>query len=293
MLKRFVAMTILVSSLAVAEVVVTDDSGATVRLARPAQRIVTLAPHLAETVFAAGAGEKLVGTVEFSDFPEAVKKVPLVGGYSRIDLEAVAALRPDLVIVWRSGNIPAHVDKLRALGLPIYVSEPERIEDVATEIERLGVLAGTGDVAKAAAALYRQRLAGLQQRYSSRPTVRTFYQVWKQPLITVGGQQIISSVIQLCGGENVFAALASMAPTVTVEAVIAADPEAIIASGMDAARPEWLDDWKRWASITAVARGNLFFVRPELLQRHTPRLLEGAERLCQHLETARTRRPHG
>ena len=292
MLKRFVAMTILVSSLAAAEVVVTDDSGATVRLARPAQRIVTLAPHLAETVFAAGAGEKLVGTVEFSDFPEAVKKVPLVGGYSRIDLEAVAALRPDLVIVWRSGNIPAHVDKLRALGLPIYVSEPERIEDVATEIERLGVLAGTGDVAKAAAALYRQRLAGLQQRYSSRPTIRTFYQVWKQPLITVGGQQIISSVIHLCGGENVFAALSSMAPTVSVEAVIAADPEAIIASGMDAARPEWLDDWKRWASITAVARGNLFFVRPELLQRHTPRLLEGAERLCQHLETARTRRPH-
>ncbi|MEO8410417.1 MAG: cobalamin-binding protein [Propionivibrio sp.] len=295
MLNRILAAALLISAfgLATAEVAVKDDSGAVVRLERPAQRIVTLAPHLAETVFAAGAGEKLVGTVEFSDFPEAAKKVPRVGGYSRLDLEAVAVLKPDLVIAWQSGNIPAHVAKLRALGLPIYLSQPDRIEDIAGEIERIGVLAGTEVVSRAAADRYRHRLAALQKRYSGRPTVRTFYQVWKQPLITIGGQQIISSVIRLCGGENVFAALDSMAPTVTVEAVIAADPAAIVASGMDAARPEWLDDWKRWASITAVARDNLFFVPPGLIQRHTPRLLDGAERLCEHLETARSRRPPG
>jgi iron complex transport system substrate-binding protein len=121
--------------------------------------------------------------------------------------------------------------------------------------------------------------------------VRTFYQIWKQPLMTVGGKQIISDVIQLCGGENVFATLDGMAPTVTVEAVMAANPEAIVASGMDEARPEWLDDWQRWTSISAVTRGNLFFVPPDLIQRHTPRLLEGAERLCLHLEAARSRRP--
>ena len=274
-----------------AEVAVKDDTGATIRLAQPAQRIITLAPHLAETVFAAGAGDKLVGVVEYSDFPEAVKTIPHVGGYSRLDLEAVTALKPDLIIAWQSGNVPAHIDKLRALGFPIYVSQPNRLEDVAAEIERLGVLAGTSRVGNAAAASYRERLAGLQKRYSQRATVRTFYQVWKQPLSTIGGKQIISSVIRLCGGENVFEKLDTMAPTVTVEAVIATNPEAIIASGMDQARPEWLDDWKRWTSITAIARDNLFFVPPQLIQRHTPRLLDGTEMLCQQLETARNRRP--
>ena len=276
-----------------AEVVVKDDTGATVRLTQPAKRIVTLAPHLAETLFAAGAGEKLVGVVEFSDFPEAVKALPHVGGYSRLDLEAVAALKPDLIIAWLSGNAPAHVDKLRSLGFPVYVSQPNRLDDVATEVERLGVLAGTSRVGNATATAYRERLAALKKRYAGRPNVRTFYQVWKQPLSTIGGKQIISSVIRLCGGENVFEKLETMAPTVTVEAVIATNPEAIIASGMDQARPEWLDDWKRWTSLTAVARDNLFFVQPQLIQRHTPRLLDGAEMLCQHLENARSRRPRG
>ena len=273
-----------------AEVSVVDDSGATLRLAQPAQRIVTLAPHLAETVFAAGAGDKLVGTVEFSDFPEAVRKIRKVGGYSRLDLEAIAALRPDLIVGWSSGNAPAHLEKLRALGFPVYISQPDQIGDVANEIERLGILAGTEKAAQATATRFRERLTNLQKRYSSRPAVRTFYQIWKEPLMTIGGKQIISDVVRLCGGENVFAQLETMAPTVTVEAVIAANPEAIVASGMNAARPEWLDDWKRWTSITAVARDNLFFVPPELIQRHTPRLLDGAERLCRHLETARRRR---
>ena len=274
-----------------AEVEVKDDSGATIRLAQPARRIVTLAPHLVETVFAAGAGDKLAGTVEYSDFPAAAKKIRRVGGYSRLDLEAIAALKPDLIVAWQSGNAPAHVEKLRALGFTIYVSQPNRIEDIASEIERIGVLAGTRAQADPAAKRFRDRLAGLQQRYSQRPPVRTFYQIWKQPLMTVGGQQIISSVIRLCGGDNVFESLDTMAPTVTVEAVIAANPEAIVASGMGESRPEWLDDWKRWTSITAVARDNLFFVQPDLIQRHTPRLLDGAERLCQHLETTRSRRP--
>ncbi|MBL0207459.1 MAG: cobalamin-binding protein [Propionivibrio sp.] len=280
-------------SLSYADVVVRDDTGALVRLARPAQRIVTLAPHLVETLFAAGGGEKLIGTVEFSNYPEAAKTIKRVGSYASFDLETVLALKPDLVIGWRSGNVPASLDKLRALGFPVYVSQVERIEDVPAEIERFGVLAGSSEIGNAAAKRFRERFAGLQQRYSSRPQVRTFYQIWKQPLMTVGGKQIISSVIRLCGGENVFEAVETLAPTVTIEAVIAANPEAIVASGMGESRPEWLDDWKRWTSITAVARDNLFFIHPDLIQRHTPRLLDGAERLCQQLETARGRRPHG
>ena len=276
---------------ALAEVSVVDDSGTTIRLAQPAKRIVSLAPHLTETLFAAGAGERIVGTVEYSEYPPAARRIARVGGYSRIDLERVVALQPDLIIAWQSGNVAAHIDRLRGLGAPIYLSQPNQLADVAGEIERFGVLAGSSAVANRAAESFRERLAGLQKRYSKRPPVPTFYQIWKQPLMTVGRRQIISDVIHLCGGENVFGQLEAMAPTVDVEAVIAANPEAIVASGMDEARPEWLDDWRRWTTLTAVARGNLFFVPPDLIQRHTPRLLEGAERLCQHLETARSRRP--
>ncbi|MFB0936329.1 MAG: cobalamin-binding protein [Propionivibrio sp.] len=287
---KAIVVAMLLSGSVAAEVSVVDDTGATIRLARPARRIVTLAPHLVETLFAAGAGDKLVGTVEYSDFPDAAKKVAKVGGYSRFDLEAVVALKPDLIIAWHSGNAPANIDKLRSFGFPIYVSQPNRIEDVASEIERMGRLAGTEKVAGAAAQEFRTRLTDLQKRNGQKPVVRTFYQIWKQPLSTVGGKQIISSVIRLCGGENVFGNLDALAPVVTVEAVVAANPEAIVASGMGESRPDWLDDWKRWPAINAVARNNLFFVPPELIQRHTPRLLDGAEQLCRHLDTSRGRR---
>lgn len=274
-----------------AEVSVRDDLGNTVRLANPAQRIVSLSPHTTETLFAAGAGSRVVGTVDYSDYPEAAKKIPRVGGYSAFDLEAVVKHKPDLIVAWYSGNAPAHVDKLKAMGFPIYVSQPNRIEDVAGEIERLGQLAGSTATAQAAARAFRERLASLTARYSKRPVVRTFYQIWKEPLMTIGKDQIISDAVRLCGGDNVFGKLETMAPRVTVEAVIAANPEIIVASGMGDSRPEWLDDWKRWTTIEAVKRDNLFFVQPELLQRHTPRILDGTERLCEHLETARSRRP--
>lgn len=274
---------------AIAEVAVRDDTGRTVRLAQPARRIVSLAPHVTENLYAAGAGGGLVGTVEYSDHPEAARRLPRVGGYSQVDLEAVAALRPDLVVGWESGNSGAQLERIRALGVPLYVSQPNRIEDVAAEIERLGALAGSS-AASAVAAHFRERLAALRSRYGSRPRVRTFYQIWNQPLMTVGGKQIISHAIDLCGGENVFGALEPMAVPVTVEAVIAADPETIVASGMGEARPEWLGEWRRWKKLAAVARDNLYFVPPELIQRHTVRFLEGTERLCEHLERARARR---
>ena len=273
-----------------ADVSVKDDIGNTVKLAQPAKRIVSLAPHMTETLFAAGAGAQIVGTVDYSDYPEAARKIQRVGGYSRFDLEAVAALKPDLIVGWQSGNAAAHLDKFKSLGYTMYISQPNRIDDVASEIERLGVLAGTNAVAIAEAKRFRDRLAELRGKYAGKASVRTFYQIWKQPLMTIGKNQIISDVIRLCSGENVFGTLEQMAPTVSVEAVIAANPEAIIASGMGDSRPEWLDDWKRWTSIEAVKRDNLFFVPPELIQRHTPRLLDGTERLCQHLETVRGRR---
>jgi iron complex transport system substrate-binding protein len=274
-----------------AEIVVNDATGATIRLDAPARRIVTLAPHLAETLFAAGAGKWLVGVVEYSNYPEEARRIPSVGSYSHFDLEAIAALKPDLIVAWESGNSPAHLEKLRKLGFTVFVSQPDRIEDIPLELRRLGALAGVSAIADAQAARLEARLHALRTRYSALPRVRTFYQIWQQPLTTIGGKQVISTVIRLCGGENVFESLEPLAANVTVESVIAANPEVIIASGMDKSRPEWLDDWRRWTSIAAVPRDNLFFIDPDLMQRHTPRLLDGAEQLCEHLETARARRP--
>ena len=291
--RHFLALTVTLSvfASAQAELVFKDDAGQEVRLKAPAQRIVTLAPHAAESLYAAGAGNQLIGTVEYSDYPPAAKKVPRVGGYSRIDMEAVAALKPDLVIAWQSGNNMTQVDKLKALGLTVYVSQPNKMADVADQLVRLGQLAGTETVANAAAVAFRKRLETLQTANASKPKVRVFYQIWKSPLMTVGGPQIFSDAIRLCGGDNVFGNLGQMAPTVSVEAVLEADPEAIIATGMGDAKPEWLHDWDKWTRMTAVKRGNLFHINPDIMQRHTPRILDGAEKLCAHLDVARNRRP--
>ena len=277
--------------LAHADLVIKDDTGQEVRLKGPAKRIITLAPHAAESLFAAGAGDKLVGTVDYSDYPPEAKKLPRVGGYSRIDLEAVAALKPDLVIAWESGNNMTQVDKLKALGLTVYVSQPNTIENIANQLEKIGQLAGTEVTANAAAERFRKRLETIREANAGKPKVRVFYQIWKSPLMTVGGPQIISDAIKICGGENVFGQLKQMAPNVTVESVLEADPEAIVATGMGDARPEWLHDWDKWTRMTAVKRNNLFHINPDIMQRHTPRILDGTEKLCAHLDVARSHRP--
>ncbi len=263
-----------------------DDLRQLVRLAAPATRIVSLAPHVTELLFAAGAGEQVVGTVEFSDYPPEAARIPRVGSYAALDIERILALRPTLVVGWQSGNGPV-LERLRALGLTVYVTEPRRFEDVLRAIDDLGVLAGSAETAREETTGLRTRLAALQRRYAQAPAVSVFYQVWHQPLMTVGGSHLVTRMIETCGGRNVFAGVDALAPAVDIEAVLAAAPEAIVASGMDEARPEWLDDWRRWPQLPAVRDGHLFFIPPDLLQRPTPRLLDGAERLCTALARVR------
>ncbi|TCO76534.1 iron complex transport system substrate-binding protein [Plasticicumulans lactativorans] len=279
----------LLAATARAEVQVTDASGQRVHLAQPAKRIVSLAPHVTELLYAAGAGAQVVGVVQFSDYPPEARRVPQVGSYTGFDLEAVLALAPDLMVGWSSGNPPNPLQQLEALGLPVYRSEPRHLGDIADDIERLGVLAGTEAVAQPAAAAFRARLATLRARYAGRRPVRVFYQVWNQPLYTLNGEHLISELLAACGGVNVFAALPALAAQVNVEAVLAADPEAIIAAGMAEANVDWLDAWRRWPQLAAAARGNLFLVHPDLLNRHGPRVLDGMEQICTALDTARSR----
>lgn len=284
----------LVASSGQAQIALRDDSGRELRLARPAQRIVTLAPHATELVFAAGAGARLIATVEFSDYPPEARRLPRVGGYETLDVERIVALKPDLVVAWGSGNPQAVIDQLRALGLPLFVSEPRSLDDVARALETLGRLAGSEATADRAAAAFRRRAAQLGARYAGRPPVKVFYQVWDQPLMTVNDAHLIGKVLKLCGGTNVFGSLPALAPTVDVEAVLAADPEVVIGSEEAGARNDALDAWRRWPRLAASRGGNIFQMPPDIMVRHSPRILDAAQIVCERLEAvraARTARP--
>lgn len=268
-----------------------DDTGKEINLSVPARRIVALAPHVVEILFEIGAGGHLVGVVEHSDFPASARSLPRVGGYSNLDLEAIFALKPQLVVAWREGNPPDQLEKIKALGIPVFQTDPVTLEDVPDLMPRLGRLAGTDSKAKQAAAAYRTKLDQLRARYRDRTVVRVFYQIWNRPLMTVGGNHLINAVITLCGGENVFSDLQMPTLQVGVEAVIEQDPLVIVASGMGKMHPEWLDTWRRWDWLLAVRGNHLHVIEPDILQRHGPRVLQGAQRLCEILDEVRGRIP--
>ncbi|MDQ1833431.1 cobalamin-binding protein [Massilia scottii] len=291
MRKRLVfAALALWTGLAGAAITVVDDAGRRVVLAAPAQRVVSMAPHVTELLFAAGGGARIVGAMSYSDYPPAARTIPLVGDNSQIDMERVLALKPDLLVVWQSGNTARQLEQLRQLGIPMFYSEPARMDQVAGSMLRFGQLLGTGTVAQAAAASFRARIAALEARYGKRPPVKVFYQVWEKPLYTLNGQHVASDAIRLCGGENIFAALAVKAPSVGVEAVLQANPEAIVGSTPYDASEQGLAIWAPYKTLLAVQKGNLFTLDGELLTRAGPRLPDGAAILCEKLELARQRR---
>ncbi|WP_175700080.1 cobalamin-binding protein [Burkholderia ambifaria] len=283
------------SPVAHADVTARDDAGNTVTLPAPAQRVISLAPHATELVYAAGGGAKLVGTVTYSDYPPAAQAVPRVGDNKALDLERIAALKPDLIVVWRHGNAERQTDALRALHIPLFFSEPKHLDDVATSLRQLGTLLGTAPVADAAAASFSRDIAALRARYAGRAPVTMFFQVWDRPLTTLNGAHLFNDVITLCGGRNVFAALKPLAPSVTDEAVLAANPEAIVTTSAGATRSDAplpsLARWRAWPALTAVARNNLFAIDGDLLTRPSPRIAQGATALCEDLDAARARRP--
>lgn len=276
-----------------AAIEVIDDLGATVSLPRPARRIVSLAPHATELLYVAGAGAFTVGAVDFSDYPEAARHLPRVGGAAGLDLEAIVALKPDLIVAWASGNSTRAIEQLRALGFMVYVTEPRRLEDVAHDIERLGELAGTTAVAHAAATEFRTRYRELAARYAGRRTISVFYQVLDPALITIGGRHVINEVITLCGGRNVFADLPALAPWIDREAVVRVDPEVIVGGGMEPVWQEWRARWLALRDLRAVRNDRLYFIPAELLHRHSPRMLAGMRLLCEALDRARVEEKNG
>jgi iron complex transport system substrate-binding protein len=255
--------------------------------AAPAQRIVSLAPHLTELAFTAGAGDRIVATVEYSNHPDAARQIPRIGDAFRVDLERLVALRPDAVLVWESGTPTPTVERIRALHLAVVSFQTQRLEHVATVLRAIGQLAGTGEIAERAAADYERHIQELRDRYRDRTPVRVFIEVDDRPLYTVNGKQIMSEIVELCGGRNVFADLNELAPAISIEAVIAANPQAIIST--DDTVPDAAATWARWRHIDAVRTGNVYTLRSDDIARATTRLTVAAEAVCRTLDTARQR----
>jgi iron complex transport system substrate-binding protein len=251
----------------------------------PVRRIVSLAPHLTELVFSAGAGERLVGVVSYSDYPPAARELPRVGDAFSVDFETVVALRPDLVLAWEGGNPGPIIERLRSLGLRVETFAPVELDDVARHLRRIGSLTGNESEADRAAGEYLRTLDRLRARYSGKRPVRVFYQVSSEPLYTVGGRSYISQIIDLCGGRNIFAGLKELAAVVSLEAVLTRDPELIIAGTNSAGALS--DQWARWPGVSAVAAGNLEVVDSSLTARASVRLMDGAGKVCEALESAR------
>jgi iron complex transport system substrate-binding protein len=254
--------------------------------AAPARRIISLAPNLTELTFTAGAGEKLVGVDQYSDFPEAARAIPRIGDAFRVDFERVLSLRPDVVLAWDTGTSAGVIERLRDLKVTVQPLSTQRLADVGKALREIGRLAGTSATADAAAREFEQRIAALRAEYAGRTVLAVFLQVNDKPLYTVNGQQIMSEIVELCGGRNVFAQLDKFAPEVGIEAVIAANPQVIVATDYSGGAGA-LAQWQRWPNIAAVKNGNIYNLPPDDVTRATTRLARGAAELCRTLESAR------
>lgn len=252
-----------------------------------AERIVSLAPHLTEMLFMIGAGDRIVGTVSYSDRPPEAARLPQVGSATSVDLERLLSLQPDRVLAWETGTAPRVIEKIEAQGLPVSRIGSPDLGGLADDLRALGRLSGEADSADAIARDFLDALEVLREMHANAGPVRVFYQVWDRPLMTVNSAHFIGQAIELCGGENIFGHLDSLVPRVDLESVLLREPELIVTGGPGENDPAWLEPWKRWNSAGALPGLHVEFIPPSLLQRPTPRILEGIQRLCASIAEVR------
>jgi len=261
-----------------------DDRGVAISLAQPVRRIVTLAPHLAEITFAAGAGAKLAGVSSFSRHPAEAERLPVVASHGRVDVERLIALRPDLVLAWQSGNSPLQIDRLERIGIRVFVTEARSLADIPRIVRLVGALGGSGAVAEARAGKFEEEIAILRSLHAGDRRVAVFLEIWHRPMLTVNGAHLIGDALGLCGGRNVFAAAKTLTPLVSREQILDARPEAIVTSGFGS---EGLPAWKGFELVPAVRNRRIYAIDPDWLHAQGPHVLEGVRALCGRLELAR------
>ena len=249
------------------------------------QRIVSLAPHVTELIFAAGAGDRLVGVVEYSDFPPAAKDIRSVGDAFRIDYESLEVLQPDLVIGWASGNPPEMIARIRELGFRVVLVDAQSLDEIAGQLETIGALTATAGQADKRAAEIRQQFAELRSAPAGRQKSTVFWQISAEPYYTITGQHVLNEVIEMCGGKNIFADLDGMAASVTLESILVREPDVIIAA-VHPVNDSWQESWLRWTQLEAISRRQLYSVDSDLVSRPGPRLVAGAAEVCKALAQA-------
>jgi iron complex transport system substrate-binding protein len=262
---------------------VTDDSGRAVSVPTPPLRIVSLAPGATETLFAAGAGAQIVATVEYSDEPEAARRITRIGDVAAVDLERLVVLHPDVIVAWPGGGNPAQREKLLRLGIPLYDQQVGRLSEIPASVRRLGILAGTGESAERAARAIEAHLAALRATYRGGTHDSVLLQVWNRPIYTVGGRQLMSDALATCGARNVFGDLPEASPVVDIEAVIARDPDIIVVAAPPGEGAAWLEDWRRFPALKAVRSGRLLLFKNQALSRLGPSVIEATDELCRAL----------
>ena len=275
---------------AAAQITVTDDFNRVITLDAPAMRIVSLGPHITENLFSAGAGDRVVGVVEYSDYPPQARDIESVGGgYAQINLEAVIALAPDLVVAWKTSGNAGAIEKIVEFGFPVYYSEPHGLEGIIENIEELALLAGSSERIRPPLSELREELARVRARFGAKSTQTVFYQIWRSPLITLNGDHYLSRVLELCGARNVFSDLSIIAPRVSVESVLQANPDIIIVGRGDG----WKTDtamWKKWKSLAATRHDGFLSVEGSVMHRHTARMLMGIRGVCEKIDRVRQAR---
>lgn len=265
---------------------VMDGDGYLVTLKQPAQRIITLSPHTTELVYAVGAGRQIIATTRFSDYPAEALDLPTVGDVQQLDIEKIISHHPDLIVLWPSGSASRQVDELMKTGIPIYRTHPRKLADIPVDMEKLGQLTGHPVDGSESAQQWRDSLEKLRQQYSASQKIKVFYQVYDRPLYTIGGTQIIDEAIALCGGENIFNEIHALAPILSVETVLARNPDAVISTG-GMSGENGLALWKRFPMLNAAKTGSLYFLDSDLISRPGPRMVQGIQLLCKDIDDAR------
>lgn len=266
---------------------VTDASGAQVVFGTPPQRIISLAPNLTELAYAAGMGRQMVAVTAYSNYPQQAKQLPQVGDAFRLDWERLVALKPDLVLAWGSGLSSRDRATFEKLKLRVLVLEPRRLDDIPKVLRLLGRIAGIEAVAEAAAYDFVQQLDTLHRQYAGRTKVRAYFQITATPMLTVNNAHIISDVLNLCGAQNVFAAAPLLTPAISDEALVKENPQVMLAVAATQEQEEVTKKIWRGLPLIAVRQGQMAFIHPDLISRSTPRVLHGAKRICEQIESAR------
>lgn len=250
-------------------------------------RIIALAPHIVESLFEVGAGQQIIATTAHADHPEAAKDILQIGNYARLQIEKIIQLQPDLVIAWKTGNPGDDLARLEKYHTKVVYSNPTTLAQVGDELLMLGQLTGREEAARKAANQYQQKLTALEQRYSDKTPVITFYELWSRPLRTVANNAWPQQQLALCGAKNPFANATDDYPSVGLEQALVTLPQVIIQPSKHAADSPDALNWAQWQHIPGAKNNFIFHPNADKVHRMTSRMLDEVTLLCEQIDMAR------